>query len=174
MIFFVLYWIFTVIGHAQNATVPLTCHRMTVLERFAFHVTGQRPKDRSPSEWDSVKICATRRVQFSIQLFGTGFRANRRIARGNRQRLSNGQNDYLHARLGAIPILQERDRCCDREKIHPDCCFTLQNKLKSHRESGIAPPANRKCVFFFGTADRHTVSIKLVYTTRVIRCIHRQ
>ncbi|KYN44551.1 hypothetical protein ALC56_00994 [Trachymyrmex septentrionalis] len=42
----------------QNANVPLTCHRMTVVEQFAFHVTGQRPKERSISERDSVKICA--------------------------------------------------------------------------------------------------------------------
>lgn len=97
---------------------------------------------------DSVKICATRRVQFSIQLFGTGFRANRRIARGNWQRLSNGQNDYLHARLGAIPILQE----ADRGKIHPDCCFTLQNKLRSS-DSCLLIIAN---ALVFGIARRHT------------------
>ncbi|EGI64211.1 hypothetical protein G5I_07371 [Acromyrmex echinatior] len=120
----------------QNANVPLTCHRMTVVEQFAFHVTGQRPKERSINERDSVKICAI--VGCSLASTFSGFRANQCIARGNRQRLSNGQNDYLHARLSAIPI-----RKSAIDAVIKSSRLLFHAAKQAHRETEFALPTSQ-------------------------------
>lgn len=156
--------------------------------RFTFHVTGQRPAVRSIDDEGArekicgVKICATYRVQFSVQLFGTGFRANRHdvTPRGRtwpRQRLSNGQNDYLQARLGAISLfcaIRSAIDICDDRGENPSrfCCCFQAARMKLVRSSGTWTRAHLSLLCpssrirsLFGTDRTHVVLIKLAYTT---------
>ncbi|KYN22754.1 hypothetical protein ALC57_04533 [Trachymyrmex cornetzi] len=83
----------------------------------------------------------------------TGFRANQCIARGNRQRLSNGQNDYLHARLSAIPI-----RRSAIDAVIKSGRLLFHAAKQAHRETEFALPISQMCFFFGNPPDTLIIS----------------